>query len=72
MRYTVHGTATVSVTFEVDADSEAEAIELAENEIPGLNVYEGTSGDMVGLEHDDAHLSGEYAVTWYSAEPADS
>lgn len=44
MKYSVHGTTTVSVTVEVEADDEESAIEAAYDEFSGLTSYAGNGG----------------------------
>ena len=54
-KYQVYGTVTVSVTMTVEADSPEAAIEVAEQEYPGLSDYCGngaTSGKLIGTSAD--------------------
>lgn len=53
-KYKVYGTATVTVTKEVWANDEDEAIEKAYSALPCLTAYCGNGGDdkMVGVEED--------------------
>jgi len=68
MKYTVHGTAVVQVVCALEAESEAEAIENAGHEIPGLTIFE-CDGEVVGVDHEEAYIHGEHAIEWLSAEP---
>jgi len=69
VKYIVHGTVTVFVSFEVEADNEADALEISGTEISGLNVY--ADGNTVGVDHEDAELHGDYFIDWTSAELCD-
>ena len=73
MRYKVHGTTTVTVTTEVEAESVDEALEIAAGDLDGLIAYVGNGGSdkLVGVDCENDSVSANDCIQWMSAEEVD-
>jgi hypothetical protein len=69
MRYRVHGNTNVNITIEVTADSEAEAILKATDELDELIIFAGNGGTdkLVGVDLAEASISADEGIHWNTA-----
>jgi hypothetical protein len=67
--FTVEGTAEVGITIEVEANSEEEALEKAEEILPELTSYCGNGGtdQLVGIDCPEASLSPSWGINYTDA-----
>lgn len=72
-KYRVNGTVTVYVSCIVEADSEEEAIEQAEDELTALNSYAGNGGmdKLIGVRGSNHSVESSDLVEWESADLLD-
>ena len=71
--YEVSGTASVTVKKRVMANSEEEAIELAEQHFGGITSYLGNGGDdkLIGVDDDSESIEYDDYIEWQSADETD-
>ena len=69
-RYRVHGRTTVEVTIIVEAESEAEALEVAYDERNCLTQYVGNGGTdkLIGVDGEDETVEANGEIEYTSAE----
>lgn len=73
-KWNVYGYAQITVTMTVDADSLEEALDLAQEEFPGLSNYAGNGGTdkLVGVDDPRVSLDADSSgVTFEHAECED-
>lgn len=65
-KFKVSGIATVDITVIVEAEDCDDAINKANETVPGLTQYAG--GEMVGVDAEGATCDGGYDIEWHDAE----
>ena len=72
-KYRVKGRVSVDVTIEVEADSAEEALEVANDELCGLNQYVGNGGmdKLIGVDGDNESVDAPGEIEWTDAEELD-
>jgi hypothetical protein len=73
MKYKVWGHTTVTVSVEVTANSEAEALEKAADRRAGLDLFAGNDGldKIIGVDGEDESVSADYEISYDNAELID-
>lgn len=69
-RYRVFGRTEVVVVIEVDAESEAEAYEIAYDEVPSLQTYSGNGGvdKLIGVDGENDSVSVDNEIIYDDIE----
>ena len=70
MKYRVYGRTTVTVTVEVSADNEKDALEVAFDQLTNLTAFAGNGGfdKLVGVYGDDESISADEEIMYDTAE----
>ena len=70
MKYRVYGRTTVTVTVEVSADNEKDALEVAFDQLTNLTAFSGNGGmdKLVGVYGDDESVAADEEIVYDDAE----